>query len=292
MFSFLKKFIRVGVITLLLVVGAGAVAVAVVGPGRAHAVLSSAQDHVQQAIDGAITDPSALRQQLREMEREYPERISQVRGDLAQLNEEMRQIERERAICYRVVELAQMDLNAVQGELSSGAVPAENRLSAGGARVAPVNRLAVRARQIENTRMVYANRAEDAAVELSYMHQQAGRLEELLAKLETEHAQFKGQLLALSRQVDAIARNERLIELVEKHNRSFQECSRYEAVSLDQITARLHEIRTRQESELDVLAQAQEVGDYENVARQQLAAEAFAERVGAGEGKPLVPSEQ
>ena len=279
MFTFLKKFIKTGVIALLLVGGAAFVAVAVAGPERAHAVISQAQDHVLQSIDGHINDPAALRQQLQEMEKEYPSRISQVRSDLAELNEEIRQIQRERAISERVVELAQMDLENLQVELTSASASGNTRLSASSsARSTSMSPAARRARQIESTRLVYANRAEEAATELMYLGQQSARFEEHLAQLETEHAQFTGQLQALNRQVESIARNERLIKLVEKHNRRFQDCNRYEAVSLDQITGRLNEIRTRQEAEIDTLTNGQGQGDYEDMARLQLAEEAFEAR--------------
>ncbi len=275
-----RKIFRTGVIAALVLGGVAAVAVAVAGPRRTHAVISDARERVMDVIDANIDDPVALRQQLREMEREYPKRISQVRGDLAELSEQIRQLDRDKAICERVVELADADLGDLQVELSQSTTGAgTNRLSAASsARPTNLSRMAARVRQIENTRMVYLTRAEDVATELGYLTTQAGRLDELLGQLENEHAQFRGQIMALSRQVDAIARNERLIALVEKHNRKFQECSRYEAVSLDQITGRLQEIRSRQEAELQVLATHQEQGDYEEMARLQLAEEALEAR--------------
>lgn len=295
MFSFLKKFIKTGVIALVLIGTATAVAVGIAGPDRTHAMIGAAHTHVLESIDANIDDPTVLRRQLREMEKEYPARISQVRGDLAELNEQIRQLNREHAICERVVELAELDLDGIRMELGQVFDPADEgmtRLSSSStaSRGASSSRLAVRARQVENTRNVYAGRAADADHDLKYLSQQAGRLHELLAQLENERAQFKGQILALSRQVDAIARNERLIKLVEKRNRTIQECSRYEAVSLDQISGRLAEIRAGQEAELDVLSREQEQGDYEELARMQLASEDLEDRLDdfeAGEARLL-----
>jgi len=63
-------------------------------------------------------------------------------------------------------------------------------------------------------------------------------------------------------------------------------------VSLDQITGRLHEIRARQEAELDTLASFQEQGDYEEMARLQIAEEAYEDRItdfeDTIEAKPLI----
>jgi hypothetical protein len=284
MFSFLKKFIRTGIIALVLIGTAAAVAVGIAGPDRTHAMIGAAHTQVLQAIDANIDDPTVLRRQLREMEKEYPARISQVREDLAELNEQVRQLGREQAICERVVELADLDLGEIQMQLSQAIDPIDgsmNRLSSTSTatRGASSRRLTARARQVENTRGVYLARASDADHDLGFLNQQAVRLEGLLQQLEDERAQFKGQILALSRQVDAIARNERLIALMEKRNRTIEECSRYEAVSLDQISGRLSEIRAGQEAELDFLSREQEQGDYEDLARMQIATESLEDRL-------------
>ena len=95
-------------------------------------------------------------------------------------------------------------------------------------------------------------------------------MEELLVQLETEHTRFQAQLWQLERQVDAIARNERLIELLEDRNKTIEECSRFDAISVDHVTERLAEIRSRQEAELELLSSTQETTDYEEQARQAL----------------------
>ena len=128
-------------------------------------------------------------------------------------------------------------------------------------------------RQMQEQRLVYANRAGDAEHDLLYLAKQRERLEELMTKLETERAEFQGQIQGLSRQIDAIARNERLIKLLERRNRTIEECSRYEAVSLDQITGRLAEITNRQEAALDMLSNEEQASDYEDLARMELAHE-------------------
>ena len=92
-------------------------------------------------------------------------------------------------------------------------------------------------------------------------------------QLETERSEFQAQIWQLERQVDAIARNDRLIGLMEDRKQTIDECSRYEVASLDQLHARLSEVRTRQEAELEYLAgDSQRVG-YEDMARMQLDAE-------------------
>jgi chromosome segregation ATPase len=251
----------------------------VAGPERAKAIFHQTMEGIHGVIDDNIQDPVALRNQLQDLERQYPERIAQVRGDLAELNQQVRQLERQQKISERVVAMAESDLDELQGKIAEAAASATGanlRLATltFDDHVLAYDRAVSRAGQIQATRVAYSNRAADCAHDLAYMRQQAGRLEELLAKLETERSEFQSQILQLSRQVDSIARNERLIALMEERNKTIEECSRYEVVSLDQLTQRLAEYRSRQEAELEMLTSDQRRVDYEEMARTQLENEA------------------
>jgi hypothetical protein len=252
-------------------------AYAVAGKDRTNAMVYDLHGKVLDQIDAAIDNPSAMRSQLREMEKEYPERIAQVRSDLAELQHEIRQLDRETAISERVVALADQDLERLQTQLAAQA-PTGNELVAVKSvklddHIYSISRANVRLNQIRNTRLAHANRGADAKHDKMYLEKQEGRLAELLAKLEAERAEFQTQIVGLSRQIDAIARNDRLIKLLEKRNRTIDECSRYEAASLDQITGRLASIKSRQEAELDLLSNTAQQADYEDLARMQLATE-------------------
>lgn len=251
------------------------------GPQRTKAVIREVQGNVVSRIDAAISDPAALRAELERLEQEYPKRIGQVRGDLAELKEQIRQLERDKQISERVVEMARADLEELLPLLDEASAHVAKN---GAARPAAVRfddqvwsyeRAQAKASQIRQTAHAYGNRAADAQHDLAYLHQQSDRLEGLLAQLESERAQFQSQIWQLSRQVDAIARNERLIGLLEKRNRTIAECSRFDSVSLDQVTSRLSEIRSRQEAELDLLANDRRGDDYEEAARSQIRGESL-----------------
>src|SRR5690554_6743683 len=104
--AFTKNLIRAGVVVAL----AGAATAMFVGPERIGALFSQTRGAVNRAIDGQIKDPVALRQQLRSLEEQYPKRIAEVRGDLAEVNEQVAQLERELAVSRKVVQLADRDL--------------------------------------------------------------------------------------------------------------------------------------------------------------------------------------
>lgn len=275
MCSLFKGIFRIGAVGLLTlgVIGGGALLIA--GPGRTKAMVDRVQTGIQHHIDQHIDDPTAMRAQLEKLEAEYPERIAAVRGDLAELREQIRQLQREAAVSERVVAMAEEDLAQLQPALDE----ATAQRVAGDVRSASVRfgeahytfeRASAKVQQIRNTRNAYSQRAADAEHDLVYLENQATRLEDLLVQLETERAQFQSQLSLLSRQVDAIARNERLIGLMEERNKTIEECSRYDAISLDQLTSRLAEVRSRQEAELEYLSTQRSETDYEDMARMQI----------------------
>ncbi len=291
MFALCKKFFKT---TLIAGLGLGVVAagLAVVGgPERSKALIQGVHSRVTNIIDSHIDDPIALRNQLRELERTYPKRISDVRSDMAELQSQARQLQREQAISSRVVALADEDLAVLIPSLEEAhaVARAQSAKSHGGFRLVSLRfpdgdytleRADAKVRQIKNTRSAHAARAQDAVRSLDYLEQQMGRFTEVLNQLETEQVQFQAQLFALNRQVDSIQRNERLIEMLAERKRTLDECTNYDVVSLDQVTGKLDQILTRQEAELDVLASQSEQVDYVDRARDELRQEESVEEIG------------
>jgi len=281
MFSFLGKTLKLAVVSTVLVGMAGAGAYALMGKHRTQAVVHELQDNLLESIDKHLDNPSLMRSQLRELEREYPERIAQVQGDLAEIRHEIKQLEQEVAVSERVVSLAERDLERM-GTQVAAQVASGSGTQLVGARLQSVrldgetytpDSAHTQLQRVRATRSAYAGRASDAHHDLGYLEKQAVRLEELLVKLQGEQTEFRAQVVGLNRQIDSIARNDRLLELLEKRNQTIAECSRYEAISLDQITSRLDQIKGKQEAALDLFASEEHATDYEQEARQQLASE-------------------
>jgi len=265
MFSILKPFIR---LSLIMLVVAG-IAAMIAGPERVHAMAHQVQAEISEAIDSKIDDPVALRTQLRKLEKEYPQRIAAVHTDLNELQLQIRELEREKAVAQRVVLLARQDADSLSSSIHTepvGYTTASSRYAS----TAASSRAKARVAQANQVAVTYSERVADADRDLGYLYQQAERMEEVLAQLETERAQFQAQLEQLERQVDAVARNERLISLMEKRNKTIESMSRYEAGSLDQIQSRLAGIRNQQEAELQVLSSAQGQQSYEDRAKFEL----------------------
>lgn len=277
------KTLKFGLITLA-VGGAVAVGTAMIaGPQRTHMMIDQAHTSIIKAIDENIEDPRILRSQLKDLEAEYPERIGELRGDLAELRSQIAQLVRDQAVSERVVELSQADLDSIEPLLDqtngaqltsarSGQLVSSIQFKG---RLMTTDQARSKAMRIRQTQEAYLGRAQDAAHDLVYLRQQEQRMEDLLLQLETEHTQFQAQLWQLNRQVDAIARNERLIDMLSERQEMLDEYSDMEVKSLDGMTSRLDEVRSRQEAELDFLAQGQDTQDYEGLARIQIDGESM-----------------
>jgi peptidoglycan hydrolase CwlO-like protein len=270
-----RTVVRAGVITAVV----GGAALVVAGPDRAFAVFHQTRSKMNTAIDARVTDPVALRAQLKDLESQYPKRIADVRGDLAELNEQLSQLERELEVSRKVVHMADADLDQMQDVLARAE---EARAEAAGHvirvrfddnRPMSLDDAYSKANRVSQVRSAYATRAADIERDLGYLGQQKERLDTLLAELETERADFQTQLWQLDRQVDAIARNDRMIELMQKREATIENQSRYRAASLDQVTGRLADIRAKQESKLQMYSQSTDVKNYENAAKYLLDSE-------------------
>ena len=131
-----------------------------------------------------------------------------------------------------------------------------------------LRRANAKVREIQRTRSAHEARAADAAHNLKYLRTQEGRFVELLDQLEGEHSQFQAQLVQLNNEVESIARNERLIEMLGERQQTLDEAGRF-----DHITGSLERMRAEQEAELDQLAAGARASDYVEVAASQLRSE-------------------
>ncbi|GMV25017.1 MAG: hypothetical protein AMXMBFR58_10480 [Phycisphaerae bacterium] len=273
---FVKCLVRTAVIAGLV----GGAAVVIAGPERVGCLVSQTRGAINNQIDKAIDDPVALRAQIRSLEQQYPEKIAEVRGDLGELKQQVSQLNQERELSERVVALADRDL----GQMTTLIARAENAQADGAiVRVVfnnqPVNLEDAysKATRMQQVKEAHAARLADIDRDLGYLGQQEERLTELLSQLETEHASFQTQLWQLDRQIDAISRNERMISMMEKRQETIDRHSRYRADSLDQLSARFAEIRSKQEARLQGLTTSRSMTNYEDRARIELDARNFSE---------------
>lgn len=250
-----KTVVRGVVITAL----AGGVLVAVAGPHRAHAMFDQTRNSVINVIDSNIDDPILLRAQVKKLESQYPGKIAEVRSDLSEVQTQIGQIHREQQIATKVVALASNDLGVVDSQIAQARVTqsanpgAIVRISFNNKPVDLEDAYAKR-QQIEQTQNLYSTRAADLQTDLGYLRDQEIQLADLLERLVTEQSEFQAKLFQLDAQIDTIARNDRLIDMMEDRQETIDAHSRFQANSLDQLNGRLSNIRNEQRARLEAIA--------------------------------------
>ncbi|MEO1129185.1 MAG: hypothetical protein AAFX05_05670 [Planctomycetota bacterium] len=267
-------------LTRVVVIGglATGTAVLIAGPHRVGALFSQARHHVVTQIDDAIGDPVALRQNLRDLEAKYPKRIAEVRSELHDVRNQVQQLADEQAVAQRVVEMAMQDRDACtdlidRAEQVRADQPYQTIRVRFDGQTLSFDEAYAKAAQINGTITAYSQRAEQAGRNINLLQDQEQRLGELLAKLETERAELQAQLWQLDAEIAMIERNEKLIDMTEKRQKTIDKYERFEVASIDQVRNRINKIRAEQEARLESLTNDRETTSYEDRARTMIEAE-------------------
>lgn len=266
-----RSIIRIGLVGALALGGV----TMLVGKERVAAGLSMIRSKAQNVVDTCVDDPVALRRQLEGLADQYPDRIVEVRGEVAEVEHQLAQFTRDVEIASRVVALTTEDL----GELKELVARAEDSAKSAARPVSirfegvkfDVEQAYTEARRINSVRGTYQDRVAHDKQQIAFLSQQKDRLGEILGKLESEYATFQAQLWQLDRQIDAIERNERLITLTEEQQATLKSYEKFGKVgSLKQVEAKLADLRAKQEAQLEFLAKRGVHTDYENKAEYEM----------------------
>ncbi len=254
--SFTRSIIRWGLISGLALGGL----TLLIGPHKVAAGLHQIRSNVQMVVDRALDEPAALRRQLVQMADQYPDRIATVRGELAEVEHQLAQFNRDSEIATRVVALTTEDLT----ELKTLVVRAESNPN-DAVRAVFVRFKGIRfdvpqayteAQRINAVRLNFQDRAASNVQQISMLAEQKARLMEICDRLESEYATFQTQMWQLDSQIDAIERNERLIEMTKDLQATLDDYDRWgEIGNLKQLEGKLAELRTIQKAQLDTLRQ-------------------------------------
>jgi chromosome segregation ATPase len=269
-----KSIVRFGVISGLAIGGAVLVTEAV-APGRLHAISQQVQTQFVSALDEQIEDPVKLRNQLRDLEKQYPGKIAKVRGEIAELDEQLAQFHRDLDVAQRVVDLASADKQVLDAALAEAEqVRSEEpyatiRVKHNNSRLG-VDDAYERASEIQRTINAYTARANAAQQSIDLLGQHRVRWTEQLDKLESEHAEFQARLAQLEGQIEMYARNEKLLDMLEERDRALRNFDTFEAVSLEQMNQQLAKKEAEQEARINALMQQSSGESYAEKAERQL----------------------
>ena len=253
-----------------------------IGPERVAMGLSQIRSKAQGVVDGCIDDPVALRSQLQALAEEYPDRIAEVRGEIAEVDQQIKQFDRDVDIANRVVAMTTDDLKELktlvaraEAEAAQSVRPVSIRFE--GVRFS-VDEAYTEGHRINNVRQTYRDRLAHDEVQTKFLQEQKSRLAQILDKLETDYNTYQSQLWQLDRQIDSIQRNDRLIELTEQQQATLEGYEKFGKLNnLKQLEAKLAELRAKQEAQLQHLEKASINVQYEERAEYEMDAEEFGE---------------
>ena len=267
MFSFSRCVLRWGLIG---AAGLGTLAF-VIGPDRIAAGFDQIRTHAGAIADDFVDDPVALRRQLSGLAEKYPDRIAEVRAEIGEVERQMSKLEQDHEIARRVVSMTTADLTDLRlalGEAEVESATGRSSVIRVSGRAFDLEGARQEARRIHGIRATYQDREATDEAQLEFLGTQKERLTEILGKLEEEHGRYQAKLWQLDQQIDAIARNDRLIEMTKEQQAILAEYDKFSEVgSLDQLESKLAELKTIQEAQLQTLAHRSGHDDYETAAR-------------------------
>jgi len=245
-----------------------------VGPSRVAGAFDQVRVTVVEAFDGFVDDPVALRRQLQGLADQYPDRIAEVRGEIAEVDGHLRQIEHDTNVANRVIALTSKDLEDIRVAVVEAAAESEagRKVSVrrGSFRVG-IDQARSEARRVVTIRASYEDRLISAKQQTELLDKQRSRLSEILSKLEGEYTSFEEKLWQMDRQIDAIERNDRLIVMTREQQAILSDYEKLGKVgNLRQLEAKLEELRITQEAQLDALDSHGFQESYEQRARDEM----------------------
>lgn len=269
-----RGFLRWGLIAGLALGGA----TAILGKDRVVSALQHAKHEARAAVDEHLADadnPQVLRRQIAKLADEYPDRIAEVKAELNEVRTQIGDLGRDTQVATTVVAMTTDHL----GQLEQRVTLAEAELAAGVQRVSirfegstlDVDEAYEEGHRINKVREAYSNRLAQNEFQRELLQEQEKALVEILATFEDEYDAYRTQLVQLDQQIEAIARNERLIELTEQQQATLDSIRRRGKVdNFNQVEARLAEIRVKQEAKLEQLRRGTVHESYEDRARAAL----------------------
>ncbi len=243
-----------------------------IGPQRVAGGLAHLRTKAQSLVDQATDNPMALRRQLEVLADEYPQRIGTVEAEIAEVDYQIGEYKEDCEVAQRVVAMASDDVVQLKSLITrADDVPSTAVFIRFEGIRFDMDQARNEARRINRIMINYQDRVACNRQQLDMLQQQKARLVEIFNTLTDEFATFQTQTWQLDRQIDAIERNERLIEMTRRLQATLDTYDQWGKVgNLKQLEQKLAELRRFQEAQIRTLQQAGVRQNYEDRARFEL----------------------
>jgi chromosome segregation ATPase len=269
MFGFMRRTFRWGVIGALGLVGL----IAVVGLTRVKTAWWSVRDHLRSNVDEIVDTRIALKHEIRKLQEEYPERISDLRLQLREIDRDLGACNDDLGLCQEVVTLCESDITVLNAKLN--AVDADADGLGSGVVEFRSERLdrseaLTRAGRIAETAESYRDRANDLGNERQILTEERSRLSLELADMEREFTEFQTEAATISREIDSLKRKEKLVDVAERRQRETDDIFADRASGLTVVREKIERRKIELDERLRALRGVNTTNEYEARARLRL----------------------
>lgn len=253
--------------------------VLLVGPDRVMATAAQLQHRVVTWFDSNVEDPVVIRYQLRQLQRDYPEKIRETVRNLAEIDAEIAAVRRDRDVAEKMIANGQGDLSSLRGlvdkagyvqSASYGDRPVLVRFQG---QHLSVEQAYAKAATIQQTLLNYSERLAVNERDLQLLVGQRARMASQLEDLQNEYSTFQAKVAQIERHIASIERNKSITKSLEERETMLAENDRWNVTNLDQIVNRLAAVQTEQQAVLEALSKRAVERDYEKEALGRIALE-------------------
>ncbi len=250
-----------------------------VGPQRVMAGAAQIQTHFISWFDSNVEDPALIRYQLKQLQKDYPEKIRETIRNLAEIDAEIGAVQRDRDVAAKMISTGQSDLASLRSlvdkagyvqQASYGDRPVLVKFQG---QHLSIDQAYSKAATIQQTAMNYSERLAVNERDLKLLISQRDRMGAQLEELQNEYAKFQAKTAQIERQIASIERNKSITKSLENREEMLTSNDRWSVSNLDQIVNRLSAVQSEQAAVLEALSKRAVERDYEKEALGRIALE-------------------
>lgn len=266
----------------------------IVGPHRMTAGLAQVKHTAITWFDSNLDDPVVIREQLRRLEQEYPERIREMQRSVSEVEGHIAALKKDNEVSTRVIGLAREDLTTLASlverarSVQNASFQYHNGVTSSvtpvlvqfDGRNITVEQAYERGEHLKKTAIAHHDRLAANSRDLALLESQRERLVKQLTEIKDEYANFQSEVWQIERQLAAKERNEQLIEWMQDREELFAESAerdRFDVSSLKQIRGRLDQEINETTAVLESMSSREAGEDLVKRAEKEIALEQYAD---------------
>jgi len=250
-------------------------AATLIWPDHMFAGFDQVKGKVTSVVDNMIDDPVVMRRKLQKLAEQLPEKIDELHAEIGEVDRQIAELQRDSEVAEGVIaktatHLQELDQRLAEAKSERHAGPGVVRVRFNGRRL-DVQEAMHEFHRINTIRESYQDRLAINERDLTYLQEQRGRLVGLLDKLESEYATIQTQMWQIDRKIEAIERNERIVETLEEREDQFAAFdSKFDISSLNELQSQIEQWEREIEARYERLQDQRARTNYEDEVRREL----------------------